>query len=145
MKRTAIILSLLIGVAAIAWAAPGPIIDVMPRWEKAGLFIGPTATVATAAKNKITATVTADVDYDFPSATIVCNDSTAVTATGAKLGDPCFVGIGPRDGGAQIVTANSVFTAYVDAADSVKLRHCAVGTAANPADAGYVVRCISSQ
>lgn len=84
----------------------------------------------------------ADVDYDFPSATIVCNDSPAVTMTGAVVGAPCFVGIGPRDGGTQVLTANSNFSCFVDAVDTVKVRHCAAGTAANPADAGYVARVI---
>lgn len=85
-----------------------------------------------------------DVDYDFASGTIICTDTPATTATGVKAGDPCFVGIGPRDGGTQIVTANSVFSCFSDAVDTVKLRHCPVGTAANPVDAGYTLRIISS-
>lgn len=146
MKRTTVILSLLVGVAAIAWAAPGPIIDVLPRWEKAGLFIGPTGSVATASKNKITTTVTADVDYNFPSGTIVCTDTPATPATGVKAGDPCFLGLGPRDGGVQsIVAINSTFMAFSDAVDTVKVRHCPAGTAIDPPDSGFVVRCISSQ
>lgn len=131
--------------AAIAWAAPGPIIDAVPRWMKAGLYVGSTGSVATATKNKISAAPTVDVDYDFASSTIVCTDTPAATATGVKKGDPCFVGIGPRDGGTQIVTSNSVFTCFSDADNTAKLRHCAVGTAADPADAGYVLRFISSQ
>ena len=148
MKRSNLVLMLLVGVtfAAIAWAAPGPIIDLMPRWEKAGLFIGPTASVATASKNKITATVTADVDYNFPSGTIVCTDTPATPAVGVKAGDPCFLGMGPRDGGVQsIVAINSTFMAFSDAVNTVKVRHCPAGTAIDPPDSGFVVRCISSQ
>jgi hypothetical protein len=135
----------LVLLATIAWAAPGPIIDPIGRWVKGGLYVG-SSSVAGDAKNRITNVITADVDHDFAASTIVCTDSTpATTATGVKKGDPCFVGIGPRDGGIAIVTANSVFQAIATADDAVVVRHCAVGTAANPADAGYVVRCISSQ
>jgi hypothetical protein len=42
--------------------------------------------------NSIDKSVVADVDYDFANTTIVCNDSWAVTATGASIGDPCDVG-----------------------------------------------------
>lgn len=143
-KRTIVLLGVLM-LAAIAWAAPGPIIDLVPRWAKAGLYLGPTASVATAAANRLTTTVTADIDYDFASSTIVCTDTPAHTTTGVKKGDPCFVGVGPRDGGTAIVTDNSVFMAIATADNAVKLRHCAVGTAANPVDAGYVVRCFSNQ
>lgn len=94
--------------------------------------------------NAIAQSVVADVDYDFASGTIICTDSWAVTATGVNKGDPCFVGIGPRDGGTAIVTGNSVFQAIATADNEVKVRHCPVGTAADPADAGYVVRCLSS-
>ena len=128
----------------IAWAANWVPVSV-PQWFKAGIALGPTGSVATSNANRITTTVTADIDYDFASATIVCNDSWNGTATGVKKGDPCFVGIGPRDGGSAIVTANSVFMAIATADDTVVVRHCPVGTAANPADAGDVVRCISNQ
>lgn len=94
--------------------------------------------------NAIGNSIVADIDYDFASSTIVCTDSTPKTATGVNKGDPCFVGIGPRDGGTAIDTANSVFLGIATADDTVLVRHCAVGTAANPADAGYTVRCFSS-
>lgn len=145
-KLTSMMIVGFLVLAALAFAAPGPTIDVMPRWLRAGLYIGPTASVATATKNRITNTVTADVDYNFPSATIVCNDSWTVTATGVKPGDPCFLGLGPRDGGVQsIVAINSTFMAFSDAVDTVKVRHCPAGTAIDPPDSGFVVRCISSQ
>lgn len=106
---------------------------------------GKTLLGSTNESNAIARSVVADIDYDFASATIVCNDSASVTATGVKIGDPCFVGIGPRDGGTAIVTANSVFMGIATADNTVVVRHCPVGTAANPVDAGYVVRCVSSQ
>ena len=145
-KITSMMLVGFLVLAALAFAAPGPTIDVMPRWLKAGLYIGPTASVATATKNRITNTVTADVDYDFPAGTIVCTDTPATPAAGVKAGDPCFLGLGPRDGGVQsIVAINSTFMAFSDAVDTVKVRHCPAGTAINPPDSGFVVRCISSQ
>lgn len=144
MKRALQFLGLAVLLGGIAWAATIVPVQV-PQWFKAGIYIGATPSVATASTNRISTTVTADVDYDFANGTIVCTDSWAVTATGAKVGDTCFVGVGPRDGGAQIVTDNSLFFGFVSAADTVKVRHCPVGTAANPADAGYVVRCFSNQ
>lgn len=69
-------------------------------------------------------------------------DTPAVTATGVKRGAPCIVGIGPRDGGIQIVAANSLFGCFSDANDTAKLRHCPAGTAVDPADAGFVLRFI---
>lgn len=104
--------------------------------------LGKTVFGNVAETHAVSKSLVADVDYDFASSTIVCTDTPAVTLTGAAVGAPCFVGIGPRDGGTQIVTANSTFSCFVDAVDTVKLRHCAVGTAANPADAGYVVRVV---
>ena len=139
MKRLALFAAGLLALVVIA--APPMTIDQTARWVKGGLYIG-SSSASALDKNRINSTITVDVDYDFASATIVCNDTPAQTATGVRKGDPCFVGIGPRDGGVQVTTANSVFDCYSDADDTAKLRHCAVGTAANPADAGYVLRFI---
>lgn len=146
MKRATLPLLLVVTVLSLTAFAAGALvsIDYGARWVKGGLNIGTTAAKG-APSNRITGTVVADVDYDFPSTTIVCNDSWAVAAPGVKKGDPCFVGIGPRDGGVQIVTANSSFSCYSDADDTAKVRHCAAGTAANPADAGYTARFLSAQ
>lgn len=136
MKKLAILAIVALGLSAIGATQYTKLLNLQVR--------GYTLLGTTTESNVIGNSIVADVDFDFPAATIVCNDSNAVTATGVNKGDPCFVGIGPRDGGVQVTTANSVFQAYSDADDSVKVRHCAVGTAANPADAGYVVRCFSS-
>jgi hypothetical protein len=138
--KFAISLLMLVLLAGVAFAI-SPVTTQPGRWAfPKGIFIGNDT-----AKNRIADTVTVDVDYDFASGTIVCTDSAAASAPGVLAGDPCFVGIGPRDGGVQIVTGNSVFTCFSDATDTAKLRHCPVGTAANPVDAGYVLRFISSQ
>lgn len=95
--------------------------------------------------NAIKSSIVADVDYNFASATIVCNDTPASPAPGVKPGNPCDIGVGPRDGGVQsVVSANSVFFAFSDAVDTVKVRHCAVGTAIDPPDSGFVVRCFNA-
>lgn len=141
------LLLVVLGLGFIAWAAPGTIgaIDYSTRWLKAGVALGPTAAVATADKNRLASTVSADIDWDFANTTIVCNDSANHTVTGAKVGMPCFVGVGPRDGGSIVAVANSTFQARVTAADTVVLRHCPAGTAINPDDAGFVVTCIGNQ
>lgn len=141
MRRLGLLAVALLGLVVMA-ATPN-VIDNVQRIMKGGFQAGPATTLART-QNKVTAMLTADVDYDFASSTIVCTDTPAVTVTGAKVGDPCFVGIGPADGGTQVLTNNSVFTCFVDSDGTAKLRHCAVGTAANPADAGYQLRIISS-
>lgn len=139
MKRTHLFLAGVMMLAVVAFAAP-PFTKILNLYVPGKVLIG-TATES----NSVTRAIVVDVDYDFASATIVCNDTPSQTATGVKKGDPCFVGVGPRDGGVQVTTANSVFDCYSDADNTAKLRHCAVGTAANPADAGYTLRFISSQ
>lgn len=136
MKKLTLFAVLALGTIAIAATAYTRILNLQ--------VTGKTLLGTTLEGAAIDGTVVADIDYDFANGTIVCTDTPAHTAAGVKVGDPCFVGIGPRDGGTAIVTDNSVFSAYVSATDAVKLRHCPVGTAANPVDAGYVVRCISA-
>lgn len=70
--------------------------------------------------------------FDFGSTTTTCNETGALTATGARAGDSCFVGP-PTSGG----STNAAYTCYVSATDQVKVRHCAVGTADDPASATF--------
>jgi len=91
-----------------------------------------------------------NVDWHFAASTIVCTDAVVLAdgggfeLAGVLPGDPCFVGIGPADGGIQNVAANSTFSC-ISELDAVKLRHCAAGTAVDPADAGYQIRVFSSR
>ncbi len=142
MRRISLIAVALVGLVVMA-AKPGAVDNVL-RYMKGGFQVGPSATLSKP-QHKVTSMLAVDVDFDFASQTTTCVDSDNITLAGAKVGDPCFVGIGPGDGGVAIVTANSNFTAYVSAADVAKIRFCAAGTAANPADAGYQVRCVSSR
>lgn len=136
MKRLSLIAVALLGVTALAATQYTRILNLRVS--------GLTLLGSNSDGDAIDKSLVADMDYDFASATIVCNDTPAQTVTGVRVGDTCVVGVGPRDGGTAIFTDNSVFTAFVSAADAVKLRHCPVGTAANPVDAGYVVRCFSA-
>lgn len=77
---------------------------------------------------------------DFASTTTTCNDSAGTTVTGAQTGDACFVGA-PSTGG----STNASYTCYVSAANTVKIRHCAAGTADDPASATFTGVVISAQ
>ena len=95
--------------------------------------------------NAITRSLAGRFDYDFGAVTITCEDSVAITTTGALVGDACEVGIpafDTSDGGNGL---NSHFDCYVSAADAVKVRHCGIGTETDPPDAGYSFRTFSVQ
>lgn len=145
MRRISLIAVALVGLVVMA-ATPGAVDNVL-RYMKGGFQVGPNATLART-QNKVTAMLTADVDYDFAEVDGGCLDSPAVTVTGAKKGDPCFVGIGPADGGNQMVTSNATFSCYASASNAAKLRFCAsiagAGYTVDPVDAGYQLRLISS-
>ena len=117
MKRLALVG--LVGVVllgALAWAAPGPIIDLIPRWEKGGLYVTPTGSHVVAA-NKVTRALGASATIDFTSSTVAPVISSSITVTGAQAGDPCFVGV-PTAAGAL----NAQFECFVASADSVKVK-----------------------
>lgn len=140
MKRIALFLVL---VSTIALAAAGTITGISEgaQWFKSGFFVGPAASTTTAA-NRIDNVLAGSITFDFASVTITCEDSTGITVTGAAVNDPCFVGPPTTISGAG-TGLHSSFTCYVSAADTVKVRHCAAGTADNPASATYTVRVIS--
>lgn len=107
-----------------------------------GIYVGPRST--SSSTNRATRMLAGSITFDFAAVTITCEDSTGITITGAQTGDPCFVGPPTTISGAG-TGLHSSFTCYVSAADTVKVRHCAAGTADNPASALYRVRVISSQ
>lgn len=137
LTRFALVALLAIGTLALAATQFTRFINV----QVSGLTLLGT----TVESNAIKSSIVADVDYNFASATTTCNDTPASPAAGVKPGNPCDIGMGPRDGGVQsVVSANSVFFAFSDAVDTVKVRHCAVGSAIDPPDAGFVVRCFNA-
>lgn len=142
MRKTSVVLVALAAVAAglvasVAFAAPF-VIDEVARVMNGGFFVHQRA-IPNASANKVTRMLGGSATIDFVAGTIICTDSTAITVTGALVGDACFVG------GPAAPQANSTFTCYVSATDNVKVRHCPVGTAADPASATYYVRVVSSQ
>ena len=98
----------------------------------------------TESNNLITRSLGGSIAFDFASVTITCEDSTGITVTGAVAGDACHVGAPTTISGAG-TGLHSTFSCYVSAADTVKVRHCAAGTADNPASATYYVRVFSAQ
>ena len=133
--------------AAVAWSQDSrlDLYRFNPQWFTRGIYIGPEASpnVAATSANQITRTLGGSISFNFASKSITCEDSDAITVTGARVSDPCFVG--PPDTLDAGGGGNSSFTCYVSAADAVKVRHCAAGTADNPNTATFNVRVISAQ
>lgn len=126
-------------VAGVAFAGLNYNIDNIARWVKGGLYVMPASISAqVVAANGVTRMLGGSTTFDFPSNSILCADATGLTVTGAQLGDPCFVGA------PAALAANSSFTCYVSAANTVVVRHCPVGTVVDPASALYFIRVVSS-
>lgn len=136
LKRFAAV-SLLVLVASMAWGATVYTNIFRNLQVKGPILIGNTAA------NAIDAALVGSIAFDFASVTITCEDSTGITVTGAVAGDPCFVGAPTTVSGAG-TGLHSSFTCYVSATDTVKVRHCAAGTADNPASATFNVRVLSA-
>lgn len=141
--RIAITLALVLA-GSIALGAAEPIYELVstlrPTWFQSGIYIGPASqNPVRNTTNKITSSLTGSIAVDFDSDAGTCVDSSAITVTGAKLGDPCIVG------SSIAWEANQEFSCYVSAADAVKVRFCPAGTAADPASATYNVRLLSNQ
>ena len=138
MKKFATVLVLGLLAAGIAYAAPS--IDQVRRDFWAGLSVGARGTAVTA-ENIIKESLGKSTTYDAASITSTCDESSAITVTGAAVGDPCMVGV-PVAAGALNVS----WTCYVSAADAVKIKVCnPTAGAINPASGTFYVRTFSSQ
>lgn len=137
LKRLGV--GLIVCVATLAFAATQYSID-NNIFVRGKTLLGTT----TETNNAITKSLGGSIAFDFASVTITCEDSTGITVTGAVAGDACFVGPPTTISGAG-TGLHSSFTCYVSAADTVKVRHCAAGTADNPASATFYVRVFSAQ
>lgn len=111
-----------------------------------GLLIMPASLLTSNSKindSKITRSLGGSATIDFAAGAIGCEDSSAVTVTGARAGDTCHVGapvsVGNADAGAK-----GTFTCYVSAADAVKVRFC-TQSYENPASDTFKVRVFSNQ
>lgn len=80
---------------------------------------------------------------NFASGTIVCEDSAGTTVTGARTTDSCFVGM-PSTLTAGGTGLHHSYTCYVSAADTIKIRACAAGTADDPGAVTFTGFVISS-
>ena len=125
-----------------------------PVWFNKGVYVSsnvPDLTLDT--KNKVTRLVGCTIDYDFPAPKGPGWEfyTPAMTCTGVKLGDPCFLGVAaitPADAGSGY--ANLLTYVPIAVADNqVKIRETMTGGGdggtMNQSDAGYNVRCISNQ
>ena len=111
----------------------------IPVWNQGGIWVMPSSLGAQiTATNKVTRMLAGSETFDFANTTIVCEDSTGVTVTGAQVGDTCHVGLPAAPG-------NGSFTCYVSAANTVKVHFCPAGTAVNPASQAYTTRLTSNQ
>lgn len=120
----------LLGMVAVSAVAYAAVVhrDEVVRHMLAGTIIGRTGT-------QIDDSYAGSTTFNFASVTTTCEDSTGFTVTGAATGDVCIVGV-PSTGG----SSNGTYSCYVSAADTVKVRHCAAGTADDPASATFTVR-----
>lgn len=125
--------------ASVAWAAvPWTSIN-LNQWVKNRFYVGPAATVGTDSNHVDAMLAPVATSIDFAGVTDQCEDSSAITVTGAAVGDPCSVGKP-----ATMPCAHCWLDCYVSAANAVKVRLCAHGASGNPAAANYQVRTISS-
>ncbi|MCC6747978.1 MAG: hypothetical protein IT371_09990 [Deltaproteobacteria bacterium] len=145
MKRALLLAALsLLVVAGVVRAQPLAT-SMLYLYVISGMWVTPTGALATS-PNKVRGMLGASGAIDFTEATTGCSTTTAdggtatLTVESAQAGDPCVVGA-PSTGGA----ADSTFSCYVSAANTVTVKHCTPGTAVNPASATFFVRVISSQ
>ena len=142
MKHLKTILAGVLLTSFVVLAAADTFVDryssLRAQWFNSGVYIHPPS-VPVDTVNKETRSLSGSVSFDFPSATITCNNATAITVLGAQVNDPCFTSL-PGSPAANFIT-----TCYVSAADTVIVRGCPVGTAVDPALATYNVRVISNQ
>lgn len=136
MKRHLSLFAVVLVLATVAAAAE--ISDILQLRIVSKLWVGARSTMTSA--NAITRVLSASSSIDFDGVTDSCEDSSAITVTGALAGDPCVLG-----SPATMPSATSWTMCYVSAADAVKVRHCSHGASGNPAAATYYVRVISSQ
>lgn len=105
---------------------------------KNGIYVGSGAAVAA---NKVTKSLAASTTYDPASITATCTESSAITVTGAAVGDPCTVGVPAANG-----ALNVSHTCYVSAASAVTIKVCnPTAGAIDGASGTFYVRVTSSQ
>lgn len=134
MKRIGLIL--LVGAVLAAGLALADTFGVLAQFN-GGIFVGPKSVYSST--HKVTRILNGAYTIDFASSTITCVDSAGQTLTGARTGDVCVVSPPAAS------TANTMFNCRVSATNTVIVRYCPAGTAADPASGSYNVTVISNQ
>ncbi len=143
MKKRILFLGVLL-VSALALAVGPYNKDQIGRWIQGPLYVMPPSLAAgVTTTNAVTRMLAGSESMNFGEVTITCADSTGHTVTGAQIGDPCFVGV-PADA-TDAGYVNVTLSCYVSAANTVKVRACAAGTAVNLSPLTYTTRIISNQ
>jgi hypothetical protein len=136
VKKTLVILAVAL-CATVAWAIPTNITRILNLGVSSGLYLGAASTWSST--SVLTESLGATTSFVFPDDG-GCQESSAVTITGAAVGDVCLLG--------HNVTAPNVggsYSCYVSATNAAKVRFCPVAAAFTPADAGFVLRTFSNQ
>jgi hypothetical protein len=141
MKRTLLVALVAVFAGTAAWAIKTKLItyESPHRFLRAVEVFG----VTTAAGGLSASTLTVgDVpvsfiegtkDFDFPSTSTNCVDSSTADAVGAAVGNRCVLGLSAE----AFATTAATYSCYVSNANVVKVRFCAFGSSVNPADAGF--------
>jgi hypothetical protein len=148
-------------VAGIAWAVKEQRVDkagsAFPQWFNKGLYIGTKPTDPTVNTiNKLAGVPACECDLDFPAVSAgmtVCSNSAALTSVctckGVQLGDPCVAGVmgtQPNDGGSGWLYGLQVepVARGTDIVDVCVTNGADAGNL-NLADAGFLIRCFTTQ
>lgn len=153
--RIGMILTTVIAMAGIAWAAPAITIDATRRWLKAGFYSGTGAPNSTSnLVTKMTGSPATYVDFaqltDGGCETVALNFDTT-TAAAPNPGDPCIVGVGAVLGVTSVnllqQDIHSIYSCFVGVDGGGFLRRCqsVAQGAYNPDGGTFYLRAISSQ
>lgn len=149
MKKTFAFLVGFLLVGAIAFAQNVQQLDIVAGRTQAlvnGLLVLPRSLIGTNATvnaNRVTRMLGTSSTVDVASTgTLACSDSAAITLRGARVGDPCLVGLPAT----HPTNGSGSFSCVVSASDAIKLRFCNPSAGSlDPSSATFFYRVISSQ
>lgn len=146
MKRALVLIGVAALLATLAWADTT---QVLARFF-GGIYVGPRS--AAVSTNNITRVISSAATYYDPANLVDggCTD-TAVALTGARVGDPCFVGVGAVLGVTDVSLMqqdiHGQYSCWVGVDGGGFLRRCQTVAqgAYNPDGGTFYLRVISSQ
>lgn len=134
-----------------AYATSESLLDIIssvrPQWFQPGIYIGSAVSnPPQSILNKLTGFVSCSETVDFTGSTTTQSTSSGCTASGARVGDACFVGWST----AGLATADAgvlqgVVQCKVTAANTVKFFYVPNGTFSEPVSAAYNAFVFSNQ